>query len=162
MEKMNNGKPMRAVICYDIEIDGGLSDAAKFEMLLKDYSKDFEQYLKKNNPDLAKIVNFSQEQAEVPMQERRGATGSLGDIVFRGSRVTSTNNATKEWLVLSSNPIEIHVKGNPGMPHEGRVFIYPVDQLPTPMRKYFRNPGAMDGKSINIPGSRMLAFGTPK
>ena len=92
---MSNGKPMRAVICYDIEIDGGLSDAAKFEALLKDFSNQFEGYIKDKDPDIAKIVNFPKIQAEVPMQERRGETGSLSEIVFRGSRANSSSSAKK-------------------------------------------------------------------
>ena len=158
---MSNGKPMRAVICYDIEIDGGLSDAAKFEALLKDFSNQFEGYIKTKDPDIAKIVNFPKVQAEVPMQERRGETGSLSEFVFRGSRATSSSAAKKEWLVMTSTPYEIHVRAMDG-PNEGKDFIFPVEQLPHPMRKYFRNAGAMDGKEISINPRRMGMYGKQK
>ncbi len=120
---MSNGKPMRAVICYDIDIDGGLSDAAKFEALLKEFSIEFKGYLKNKDPELAKIVNFSQEQAEVPMQERRGATGSLGDIVFRGSRVTSgVSKHGIEVRVITNDEKKMIVKSL----GDGGTYSYPV------------------------------------
>ena len=165
---MSNGKPMRAVICYDIEIDGGLSDAAKFEALLKDYSKGFESYLKENDPEIAKIVNFPKVQAEVPMQERRGETGSLSEIVFRGSRVKPVGDGIRKsiagangYMVLSSTPLEVHLKKWTG-PNEGKEFVFPVEQLPFSIRKYFQNPGSMDGKVIPISKSRMGDFGIAK
>jgi len=82
----NKGKPMRGVIVYDFEIDGNLMQAAAFNSELETFSKQFEQFLKDNNPKLAGKVNFSQTMAAVPMAERRGPTGDLDDIVFRGSR----------------------------------------------------------------------------
>ena len=34
--------------------------------------------------------------------------------------------------------------------HSCKDFIFPVEQLPHPMRKQLRNAGAMDGKEIAI------------
>lgn len=162
---MSNGKPMRAVICYDIDIDGGLSDAAKFEALLKQFSLEFQEYIKNKDPDIAKKVSFPQVQAEVPMQERRGETGSLSEIVFRGSRVKPVGGPTtrkasgdNQYHVLSSTPIEAHLQGW----GDGKQYIFPIEQLPFSVRKYFQNPGSMDGKVIRVSPSRIKEFGIPK
>lgn len=147
---------MRAVICYDIEIDGGLSDAAKFEMLLKDYSKDFEQYVKKNNPDLAKIVNFTQEQAEVPMQERRGSTGSLGDIVFRGSRATKVNVLDLlQFIILSHDPQTVIMKSI----NTGDEYSFPFDSMSKSLKVRF-DKSDMTGKKVRFQEKHFQAFAT--
>lgn len=77
---------MRAVIVYDIEIDGSLKDAASLDDELNSFARGFQAHLSTNNPELKRKMNFTQINAAVPLQERRGATGSLDDIVFRGSR----------------------------------------------------------------------------
>ncbi len=79
------GKMMRAVIVYDIEIDGNLKDAASLDDHLNDFAGEFNSYLSFHVPELNKKINFTQICAAVPLQERRGSTGSLDDIVFRGS-----------------------------------------------------------------------------
>ena len=76
---------MRAVIVYDVEIDGSIKDAAKLDDELNSFAQGFQEYLGSNNPELKQKMNFTQLSAALPLQERRGATGSLDEIVFRGS-----------------------------------------------------------------------------
>ena len=76
----------RGIVIYDIDIDGDTDEVFELQMHLRKYANDFQTYLKKTAPDLAKRVCFEQTQAGVPMAERRGETGPLKDIVFRGSR----------------------------------------------------------------------------
>ena len=80
------GKMMRAVIVYDIEVDGSLKDAARLDDHLNDWAGKFNSYLSFHDPKLNNKITFTQICAAVPLQERRGSTGSLDDIVFRGSR----------------------------------------------------------------------------
>jgi len=79
-------KSMRAVIVYDVELDGSTRDAAKLDEALENFAANFQKHIQVTNPELAKKVNFSQTTSAVPLAERRGPTGSLDDIVFRGSR----------------------------------------------------------------------------
>ena len=76
----------RGIVIYDIDIDGDTDEVFELQMHLRKYADDFQTYLKKTAPDLAKRVGFEQTQAGVPMAERRGGTGPIKDIVFRGSR----------------------------------------------------------------------------
>lgn len=76
----------RGIVIYDIDIDGDTDEVFELQMHLRKYADDFQTYLKKTAPDLAKRVGFEQTQAGVPMAERRGETGPIKDIVFRGSR----------------------------------------------------------------------------
>ena len=88
LRKMDNkGKPMRGVIVFDFEIDGNLMQAAAFDMELKKFAAKFELDLKDKNPELAEKITFvGKPHAGVPMAERRGPTGDIDGIVFRGSR----------------------------------------------------------------------------
>ena len=76
----------RGIVIYDIDIDGDTDEVFELQMHLRKYADDFQTYLKKTAPELAKRVGFEQTQAGVPMAERRGETGPIKDIVFRGSR----------------------------------------------------------------------------
>lgn len=161
-------KPMRAVICYDIDLSGSLSDAASFEGILKEYAENFATFLKTKDQDIAKKVYIEKTQAEVPLQERRGSTGPLTDIVFRGSRIKPVDSPTIRkmasntgYQVLSSTPIEVYLKKYTG-DDEGKEYTFPIEQLPFSVRKYFKNPGSMDGKVIRVSPSRIKEFGIPK
>jgi len=83
---MSEGKPYRGVIVYDIELEGGIDEAYLFKKALKEFSKQFEDYLADTHPEVAEKVTITLDQADMPMQERRGATGDLNQIVFRGTR----------------------------------------------------------------------------
>lgn len=96
---MAYGKPLRGVIVYDIELDGGVSAAADFQKILSQYAESFMDYLKKENPSLAEVVKFTQAQAEVPLQERRGSTGPLDQIVFRGTRGNYERTETTKLMI---------------------------------------------------------------
>jgi hypothetical protein len=76
----------RGVIVYDVDIDGSTRDTAKLDIALEEFSEGFKKFLKKKHPKLAKQVKFQQVKSAVPMQERRGPTGNLDEIVFRGTR----------------------------------------------------------------------------
>ena len=97
--RSSNGKPLRGVAVYDIELEGGVAVAAKFEEVLQEYIDGFEDYLKEKNPRLLDVVHFSQKKAAVPLQERRGATGALDQIVFRGTRGDYTKVEVAEVFV---------------------------------------------------------------
>jgi hypothetical protein len=74
------GKMFRGVVVFDIEIEGGLKAAMDFQTALNEFSTSFAKSYKSSSLKITKV------QAEVPLQERRGATGDLNDIVFRGTR----------------------------------------------------------------------------
>ena len=80
----------RGIVIYDLAIDGDTDEVFELQMLLRDYASKFKDYLEEKNPELAKSVVFEQTQAGVPMAERRGETGPIKDIVFRGSRGTNS------------------------------------------------------------------------
>lgn len=80
------GRMMRAVVVYDIDINGSLKDAAQLDDMLNTFAEGFMAYVEEHDYDLREKVHVSQTLAGVPLQERRGATGSLEAIVFRGTR----------------------------------------------------------------------------
>jgi hypothetical protein len=79
------GKPLRAVIVIDIEAQT-FEDAGNLDKALKERAKDLCEGLvdpSNTSKDDLCIVNH---QAGVLLAERRGATGSIHNIVFRGTR----------------------------------------------------------------------------
>lgn len=86
----NKGKPMRAVVVFDIELDGGFDVAAEFQAELKAFSQQFvDRYEKGGGANKTKVgqhVTFTQTKSELLLSERRGPTGALNNIVFRGTR----------------------------------------------------------------------------
>jgi hypothetical protein len=86
----NKGKPMRAVVVFDIELDGGFDVAAEFQAELKAFSQQFaDRYEKGGEANKTKVgqhVTFTQTKSELLLSERRGPTGALNNIVFRGTR----------------------------------------------------------------------------
>ena len=86
----NKGKPMRAVVVFDIELDGGFDVAAEFQAELKEFAQKFvdrfEQGGEANKTKVGQHVKFTQTKSELLLSERRGPTGELNNIVFRGTR----------------------------------------------------------------------------
>jgi hypothetical protein len=68
---------LRAVIVLDIDVDK-LNDAADFCMYMKTVANQIESPLDG--------VKITQRIAGVPLKERRGKSGSIDEIVFRGTR----------------------------------------------------------------------------
>ena len=100
---MDKGRPMRAVVAFDIELDGGFDLAAEFSAELKKFAMAFvDQHEKggaRSNSAIGKSVKFVQTQAELLLTERRGPTGPLNNIVFRGTRgPNSSNNEMQDML----------------------------------------------------------------
>ena len=86
------GKPIRTVIVHDALFDGDMKQAAALQDLLEEYAEGFLDYVKANNPEVAAKFVIEQTQAAIPFKtERRGLTGSLEEIVFRGSRGKNFN-----------------------------------------------------------------------
>ena len=86
------GKPIRTVIVHDALFDGDMKQAAALQDLLEDYAEGFLDYVKANNPEVATKFVIEQTQAAIPFKtERRGLTGSLEELVFRGSRGKNFN-----------------------------------------------------------------------
>lgn len=80
------GVKKRAIIIWDVDINGDTDEVFNLHKLVNEYAKEFKEYLNAKDPDLAKKVHIEQEKAGVPQAERRGPTGDLKEIVFRGSR----------------------------------------------------------------------------
>lgn len=86
------GKPIRTVIVHDALFDGDMKQAGALQQMLEDYAEGFLSYVKSNNPEVAAKLIIEQTQAAIPYKtERRGLTGSLEEIVFRGSRGKNFN-----------------------------------------------------------------------
>jgi len=77
---------LRAVIVADIEVSD-LETALEFENILKGYAEKIKSHA---DPDASVLggdnLMIENVQAMIPMQDRRGSTGRLDQIVFRGSR----------------------------------------------------------------------------
>ncbi len=75
---------LRAIIVADIEVSD-LETALEFENILKGYAEKIKNHA---DPDANLIrgddLMIEKVQAMIPMQERRGSTGDLDKIVFRG------------------------------------------------------------------------------
>lgn len=71
------GYKMRAVAVFDIDVKT-IDDAASFETYIKYKMKEIE----------SPITGISIEQviSGIPLKERRGKSGSIEEIVFRGTR----------------------------------------------------------------------------
>lgn len=83
----------RGIIIYDVDIDGDTDELFELQSMLREHMKAFVDKLEDENPQLSMKVKFEKMQAAVPLAERRGETGPIKDIVFRGSR--GTNSAIK-------------------------------------------------------------------
>lgn len=76
----------RGIVIYDLDINGDTEEIFEMHSLLKEYAEGFKSFVKDRNPKLAKNVTFEQIKSGVPMAERRGLSGEVKDIVFRGVR----------------------------------------------------------------------------
>jgi hypothetical protein len=110
------GKAIRGVVVIDniLKEGCGMKDAVKYEAALEEYAKGFQAYLKENHPEILKTIGFEPGtgddhaiKAAVPMSERRGRTGSLEEIVFRGTR---GDNHTKKRAFIHPRFPEKHKK----------------------------------------------------
>ena len=105
----------RGIVIYDLDINGDTEEIFEMHSLLKEYAEGFKSFVKDRNPKLAKNVTFEQIKSGVPMAERRGLSGEVKDIVFRGVR-DKPNSKIKI-------PMETHVgQVSPGTPtRSGRL-----------------------------------------
>jgi hypothetical protein len=71
------GYKMRAVAVFDIDVRG-IDDAASFEYYIKTKMKEIESPIQG--------VSIEQVISGIPFKERRGKSGSINEIVFRGTR----------------------------------------------------------------------------
>jgi hypothetical protein len=86
------GKPIRTVIVHDLAFNGDMKQAGTLLSMLEDYAEGFLSYVASKDTDLAKVITIEQTQAAIPYKtERRGLTGSLEELVFRGSRGKNYN-----------------------------------------------------------------------
>ena len=84
--------PIRTIIVHDILFDGDMKQGGALQQMLEDYADGFLSYVKSKNPEVAAKIVIEQTQAAMPYKtERRGLTGSLEEIVFRGSRGKNFN-----------------------------------------------------------------------
>ena len=83
---MVNKKKMRGVIVYDIELTGGIGQAVAFDSLLAEHCRNLQKLMDEKYPEMSEVIKIEQSKSAIPLQERRGKTGPLEQIVFRGSR----------------------------------------------------------------------------
>lgn len=76
----------RGIVIYDLDINGDTEEIFEIHSLLKEYAEGFKRFVRERNPKLARNVDFEQIKSGVPMAERRGLSGEVKDIVFRGVR----------------------------------------------------------------------------
>jgi hypothetical protein len=77
---------LRGIIIADIEVSS-LAEANWFDELLKEYGEKIKAHFDPNwSVARGDDIQLDKIQTEVPMQERRGETGPISEIVFRGSR----------------------------------------------------------------------------
>ena len=110
----NKGKPMRAAVVFDIELDGGFDIAAAFQAELTKFAKSFEAKYKSNKTNdksnHSNFVQITQTKAELLLSERRGPTGELNNIVFRGTRGPNVTSLSKAFLASLDLPeFEDHI-----------------------------------------------------
>lgn len=83
---MVNKRKMRGVIVYDIELTGGIGQAVAFDVLLREHCKNLQKLMDEKYPEMSEAIKIEQSQSAIPLQERRGKTGPLEKIIFKGSR----------------------------------------------------------------------------
>ena len=101
-------KQYRGVMVFDFEVDGKFSTVAKLEEAWDQFCEDMQTAVTNTVSDV-KI-----EQAQAELQDRRGKTGAIKNIVFRGGRGTNEKMSksqmlrleelwTKKWLEMHLN-----------------------------------------------------------
>lgn len=91
---------LRAVIVIDLEAQT-LSDAAEFEVELKRRAKEMCETMVDPSNNSKDDICIRGHKAGIPLQVRRGATGSLDDIVFRGTRGPNASGSGKVKIPLA-------------------------------------------------------------
>ena len=79
------GRSLRAVIVIDFEAET-LADASKFDAALKKQAKILCETIADPSSSSDDDLHIISHQAEVLLSERRGKTGPVSNIVFRGTR----------------------------------------------------------------------------
>ena len=93
---MVNKKKMRGVIVYDIELTGGIGQAVAFDSLLAEHCRNLQKLMDEKYPEMSEVIKIEQSKSAIPLQERRGKTGPLEQIVFRGSRGNYKKRSNKK------------------------------------------------------------------
>jgi len=86
MEIKMNEHSLRAVIVYDIKTNLNLENVSNVDRCLKDFAA---------SANFPSGVSIEQVQAEVSLIDRRGATGPINEIVFRGTRGPNSNTSLR-------------------------------------------------------------------
>jgi hypothetical protein len=86
MEIKMNEHSLRAVVVYDIKTKLDLGNLANADRYLKEFAA---------SANFPSGVSIEQVQAEVSLIDRRGATGPINEIVFRGTRGPNSNPALR-------------------------------------------------------------------
>jgi hypothetical protein len=148
---MSEGKPYRGVIVYDIELNGGILEGAEFVKTLKAFSEEFHAYLSVQNPELAKLVKLSQVQADMPLQERRGASGPLDQIVFRGTRGEyKTRTVILEFVVTNVVDGTLYLMNK----ETSQAYSIPIARLPKMLQNKI-NKSVEQGKLMDEIGTEI-------
>jgi hypothetical protein len=93
---MVNKRKMRGVIVYDIELTGGIGQAVAFDVLLREHCKNLQKLMDEKYPEMSEAIKIEQSQSAIPLQERRGKTGPLEKIIFKGSRGSYKKRSKKK------------------------------------------------------------------
>jgi hypothetical protein len=76
---------LRAIIVADIEVKD-LDAAREHEKKLQALAKEIEKWGPPDGVEDGEEISVEQVQAKITLQERRGATGPIEQIIFRGTR----------------------------------------------------------------------------
>ena len=93
---MVNKRKMRGVIVYDIELTGGIGQAVAFDSLLAEHCKNLQKLMDEKYPEMSEAIKIEQSQSAIPLRERRGKTGPLEKIIFKGSRGSYKKRSKKK------------------------------------------------------------------
>jgi len=76
---------LRAIIVADIEVKD-LDAAREHEKKLQTLAKEIEKWGPPDGVSDGEDISVEQVQAKISLQERRGASGPVDEIIFRGTR----------------------------------------------------------------------------
>lgn len=80
-------KQYRGVMVADFEVDGSFQTVARLEQLWKEAAEEIERKLAEEVPEAKVSASGSADQSiQAELQDRRGSTGDIKNIVFRGGR----------------------------------------------------------------------------
>ena len=104
-------KQYRGVMVFDFEVDGKFSTVAKLEEAWDQFCIDMEAEVG------AKVSDVKIEQTQAELQDRRGKTGPIKNIVFRGGRGTNEKMSKSQMLRLeelwTKRWLEMHLNSDP-------------------------------------------------